>query len=222
MEIFKNICSFIAVLLSLYSLLIVIRIILSWIVNFSKMNNWRNGYGNYYPYSNSPKGSSGIENITNAIGKITDPYLNLFRNITSLRRSPLDFTPVIALIVLNILQSLFSMIAKTGKLSIGILLALAIDGLWSSLFAYLFILLLALLIVRYFIGRSNSYQAQNWINAIDPILDSPVKRVYKIFFNKKANVDDQKLILVSFIFYFVIFVSLRFAVRWLVEFLVSI
>lgn len=222
MEIFKNICSFIAVLLSLYSLLIVIRILLSWIVNFSKMNNWRNGYGNYYPYNNNPKSSNGIENIANTIGKITDPYLNLFRNITSLRRSPLDFTPVIALIVLNILQSLFSMIAKTGKLSVGILLAIAIDGLWSSLFAYLFIFLLILLIARYFIGRSNSYQAQNWINAIDPILDSPVKRVYKIFFNKKANVNDQKLILVSFFFYLIIFVSLRFAVRWLVEFLVSI
>jgi len=221
MEFVKNLCSFLAGLLSLYSFLIVIRIILSWIVNFSKMNTWKNSYGNY-PYNNSPREPVGIENIAKLIGKITDPYLNLFRGLTSLRRSRIDFTPVIALIVLNIIQSLLSMIAKTGKISIGVLLAIAIDGLWSSLFAYLLILLLILLIVRYFIGRSNSYQAQNWINAIDPILDSPVKRVYKLFFRKNANVDDQKLVLASFFFYLIIFIVLRFAVRWLVEFLVSI
>ncbi len=220
MEFVKGLCSFLAGLVSLYSFLIVIRIILSWVVNFNKINDWRSGYGSY-PY-NGPREPMGVERIANAIGKITDPYLNIFKGLTSLRRSRVDFTPVIALIVLNIIQSLLSMIAKTGKISVGVLLAIALEGLWSSLFAYLFVLLLILLLVRYFIGRSNSYKSQNWINALDPILDSPVKRVYKIFFSKNANVDDQKLVLASFVFYFIIFIVLRFAVRWLVEFLVSI
>lgn len=217
MEFFKGLCSFLAGLLGLYSFLIVVRIILSWIVGFSKMNGWRSGYPN-----GSNDGPVGVEKAADAIGRIVDPYLNMFKGLSSLRRSRVDFTPVVALIVLNLVQSLLEMVAQTGKVSIGVLLAIAVQGLWGSLFAYLFVFLIILLVVRYFLGRSPSYQAQNWVNAIDPILDGPVKRVYKLFFNKKANPDDQKLVLASIVFYLIIFIALKIGVGFLVDFLVSL
>ena len=225
MEFFKGFCSFLAGVLGLYSFLIVVRIMLSWVVGFNNIHRWRSGYGNSYGYNdprNPNNASSGIESVANFLGKITDPYLNLFKGISSLRRSRVDFTPVVALVILNIVQSLLEMVARTGRVSIGVLLAIAIQGLWSSLFAYLFILLIILLILRYFIGRSSSYQAQNWLNAIDPILDSPVKRVYKIFFRKTLNPDDQKIVLISIFFYIAVFVILKIFVGFLVNFLVSL
>ncbi len=222
MEFFKGVCSFLAGLAGLYSFLIVVRIILSWIVGFSRMNGWRSGYGGYGYANGADGGPSGVEKASDVIGRIVDPYLNLFKGITSLRRSRVDFTPVVALIVLNLIQSLLEMVARTGRVSIGVLLAIAVQGLWSSLFAYLFVFLLILLVVRYFLGRSPSYQAQNWINAIDPILDGPVKRVYKLFFRKMVNPDDQKLVLASIVFYLIIFVALKVGVGFLVDFLVSL
>lgn len=222
MEFFKGVCSFLAGLAGLYSFLIVVRIILSWIVGFSRMNGWRSGYGGYGYANGNGAGPSGVEKASDVIGRIVDPYLNLFKGITSLRRSRVDFTPVVALIVLNLIQSLLEMVARTGRVSIGVLLAIAVQGLWSSLFAYLFVFLIILLMVRYFLGRSPSYQAQNWVNAIDPILDGPVKRVYKLFFNKKANPDDQKLVLASIVFYLIIFIALKIGVGLLVDFLVSL
>lgn len=223
MEFFKGVCSFLAGVLGLYSFLIVVRIILSWVVGFSRMNGWRSGYVGYgYAGGNGAGGPSRLEKASDAIGRIVDPYLNLFKGISSLRRSRVDFTPVVALIVLNLVQSLLEMVAQTGRVSIGVLLAIAVQGLWSSLFAYLFVFLLILLVVRYFLGRSTSLQAQNWMNAIDPILDSPVKRVYKLFFRKMVNPDDQKLVLASIVFYLIVFIALKIGVGFLVDFLVSI
>lgn len=222
MEFFKGVFSFLAGLAGLYSFLIVVRIILSWIVGFSRMNGWRSGYGGYGYANGNGAGPSGVEKASDVIGRIVDPYLNLFKGITSLRRSRVDFTPVVALVVLNLVQSLLEMVAQTGKVSIGVLLAIAVQGLWSSLFAYLFVFLIILLVVRYFLGRSPSYQAQNWINAIDPILDGPVKRVYKLFFRKMVNPDDQKLVLASIVFYLIIFIALKIGVGLLVDFLVSL
>lgn len=220
MEFFKGLCSFLAGVVGLYSMLIVVRVVLSWIVGFDRMNGWRSGYGGYgYGRSGEP---SGIESVSDFIGRITDPYLGLFKGLSSLRRSRVDFTPVVALVVLNLVQSLLSMVARTGRVSIGVLAAIVVQGLWSSLFAYLFIILIALLIVRYLLGRSQSYKAQNWINAIDPILDGPVKRVYMLFFRRKGEPDDQKLVLASIVFYVLVFVLIKVGVGLLVGFLVSI
>ena len=83
------------------------------------------------------------------------------------------------------------------------------------------ILLLILLIVRFFLGRSTTPGADNLINSIDPILDAPVGRVYKIFF-RKTRVDDQKLVLTSIIFYAVIYFALKFGIQALVKFLIKL
>lgn len=215
MEIVRKVSSVLASLIGFYSLLIVIRIVFSWIDNIQRANAWRNGY-------NIQGQKSTITNISNALGRLTDPYLNIFKGITSLRRSHIDFTPLVAIIVLNLFQSIFNTVAVAGRITIGVILALIVKLSWESFFAYILFFLVVLLIIRFFVGRSNSINAQNWLNAIDPIINSPVQRVYRIFFAKNGESDDQKIVLVSLVFYFVIYVGLRFAVSWLVSFLVRL
>ena len=219
MEFVRNVCSILASLIGIYSLIIVVRIIFSWIDNIQRANAWRNGYNSYNGYNQQ---NSTLSSISNFLGKLVDPYLNLFKGITSLRRSHLDLTPLVAIIVLNLFQSIFNIVAVSGRITIGVILALIVNLAWGSFFSYILFFLIVLLVIRYFIGRSNSYKAQSWLNAIDPIINSPVQKVYKIFFAKKGESDDQKVVLVSLVFYIIIFVICKFAVSWLVSFLASL
>ena len=216
MEFVRNVCSILASLIGIYSLIIVVRIIFSWIDNIQRANAWRNGYNGYNQQNST------LSSISNFLGKLVDPYLNLFKGITSLRRSHLDLTPLVAIIVLNLFQSIFNIVAISGRITIGVILALIVNLAWGSFFSYILFFLIVLLVIRYFIGRSNSYKAQSWLNAIDPIINSPVQKVYKIFFAKKGESDDQKVVLVSLVFYIIIFVICKFAVSWLVSFLASL
>lgn len=216
MEFVRNVCSILASLIGIYSLIIVVRIIFSWIDNIQRANAWRNGYNGYNQQNST------LSSISNFLGKLVDPYLNLFKGITSLRRSHLDLTPLVAIIVLNLFQSIFNIVAISGRITIGVILALIVNLAWGSFFSYILFFLIVLLVIRYSIGRSNSYKAQSWLNAIDPIINSPVQKVYKIFFAKKGESDDQKVVLVSLVFYIIIFVICKFAVSWLVSFLASL
>ncbi len=216
MEFVKGVCSVLASLIGVYSLLIVIRIIFSWVDNIQKTNAWRNGYDGYISQKST------VSSISNVLGKIVDPYLNLFKGISSLRRSHIDLTPLVAIMVLNLFQNIFNIIAIAGRITLGVILAIIVNLAWGSFLAYILFFLIVLLIVRYFIGRSNSYKAQNWLNAIDPIINSPVQRVYKIFFAKKGETDDQKVVLVSLAFYVVVFVLLKLVSSWLISFLASL
>ena len=221
MEFLRGICSFVSWVLGVYSLIILIRIIISWILFFSRSYGWRSGNGGYGYNQEDPNHPSGLANADMVLGKICDPYLHLFSGVKSLRRSSLDLTPVLALVLLNFVRSVLGMFAEIGSLSVWVILAILINALWRSLFSFLLFLLIVLLLVRFFLGRSTSPSASNWINTIDPILDPSVNRVYKLFYKKK-QVDDQKIVLVSTIFYVVVLVVTSIAVNKLVDFLVRL
>ncbi|MFC2822261.1 MAG: YggT family protein [Sphaerochaeta sp.] len=221
MEFLKGFCSFLAGLLGLYSTVILVRIIIAWMLMFSRRNGWRSGNGGYGFNQEDPNHPSGMAAADNVLGKICDPYLKLFRGVTSLRRANIDLTPVLALVVLNLARSILSVFAQVGSLTLWAVLAIIINGLWSSFGSFLLFILIVLLIVRFFLGRSRSSTSSNFIDALDPILEAPVKKVYRLFFNRK-NVDEQKLILTAAIAYIVLFVALKWAVGVLVGFLISL
>lgn len=79
--------------------------------------------------------------------QICDPYLNLFRNLTWFRFSMFDFTPAIALCVLMAASTVCSSLAATGRFSIGGLLSLAITMIWSVISSLIFFAII-LLVVR--------------------------------------------------------------------------
>jgi YggT family protein len=68
--------------IQIYSLLLVIRVLLSWFPNV----NWFN-----QPFA--------------ALSQVTDPYLNMFRSIIP-PLGGIDFSPILAFILLNVLSTL--------------------------------------------------------------------------------------------------------------------
>jgi len=76
----------IATFLSIYSLLLIIRILLSWFPNIDWMNQ---------PFA--------------ALSQLTDPYLNLFRSIIP-SLGGIDFSPILAILAIQFAQSLMAQV----------------------------------------------------------------------------------------------------------------
>ena len=70
-------------LVDLYQLLIIVWCVMSWI----------------------PRGNETIERIRSAVGTIVEPYLSIFRSLIP-SVSGIDFSPIIAIVVLNVVERL--------------------------------------------------------------------------------------------------------------------
>jgi len=101
-----QIINLISIIVSVYMMIIVARIILTWF-----------------------QGSIRIPDFMLAI---TDPYLNWFRQFRFLRIGFLDLTPVAALAVLTILNQVLGTIARFGTIRLGIIMALFLQVVWSA------------------------------------------------------------------------------------------
>ena len=217
MKFIQSMCSFIASVLGIYSTLLIIRIIISWFLMFSGRGGWRT----YDGQEDNGRQPSGLETADNILGRICDPYLNVFRGVKSLRRSNIDFTPLLAFVVLNLVRSILGFIADTTSFTVWTILAIIINGLWSSMLSFLMILLIVLLVVRLIVGSSRNPSSDNMLNTIDPIIDAPVSFVYRLFYNRK-KVDDRKVVITSLIFYAILYAALSWGISALVDFLVSL
>ena len=211
MKFVQSMCSFIASILGIYSTVLIIRIIISWFRVLNGRNGWRT----------SDQQASPLDTIDNVLGKICDPYLNLFRGAKGLRRGNMDFTPLLAFVVLNLVRSILSLIGEATSFTLWTILAIIVNGLWRSMFSFLLIVLIILLIVRLVVGSSRNPSSNNWINTIDPLIDSPVSFVYRLFYNKR-KVEDQKVVITSLIFYVVLYIGLSWGVNALINLLLSL
>ncbi|MBO4424555.1 MAG: YggT family protein [Spirochaetales bacterium] len=214
MRFLQGMCSFVAGILGIYSAVIIIRIIVSWVVLLTRRNGWGSA-------QDAPDYTSALSTVDTVLGKICDPYLNLFSGVRSLRKPNIDLTPLLAFVILNLVRSILSMFAQIGSLTLWTLLAIIVDGIWSSLISFLMIVLIILLIVRLIVGSSHNPTSNNWVNFIDPIIDSPVSFVYRLFFGKR-KVDDQKVVIASLIFYIILYGLLKWGESALVDFLISL
>ena len=148
--------------LNIFSILIFIRIFLSWFD------------GNIY-----------FGRPFDILRGITDPYLNYFRKFKGLRAGNIDLSPIVALAVLSIANSIVSTVARFGRISLGIVLAVCLGVLWSaaSFIIGFFIIVLALRLVAYLVN-ADTY-ASFW-RIIDAIA-SPVQfRITRILFQNRT------------------------------------
>ena len=116
-----SISLFFARLIEIYSFLIWIRIIVSWVRPYP-----RPGSFTYY------------------MAKAVDPFLGLFRS-SKARIGVLDFSPIIAIGLLSVVQTLLSVYGNYGFLTLGIILANIIIAFWSygiSIFLFFSIIML--------------------------------------------------------------------------------
>ena len=85
MEARRQIAEFLSALINVYSLIIIAWIVVSWVLSF----------GVRIPYSRP------VNAVLDFLRDVTEPYLRLFR-VLPLRIGPLDLTPIVAILVLQI------------------------------------------------------------------------------------------------------------------------
>ena len=134
--------------ISLYMLILLVRILMSWFQAPS--------YGRATMY----------------LARITDPYLNVFRRMRFMRVTHVDFSPVLALITLSILNDIVTSLAFTGRITLGFILARLLWSLWSatSFFFTIFIILAIVRLVAILISATGA--GRFWIT-IDRLLQPP-------------------------------------------------
>jgi YggT family protein len=161
-EIMNSLFGFLAMAVSIYSILILIRIIISW-------------------FGHSVSGKP-----VEILCSITDPYLNWWRQNLNLRIGFLDFSAVVGIVVLSLLQNILYTISRTGGITIGIVLAILIHGIWNiiSFILGFFIIILVLRLIAYLTNRNIYSPFWNIINSVSqPIL----YKLNRVFFGNKIG-----------------------------------
>lgn len=174
--------SLLAGLISLYTLLCFIRIILTWIpnLNYSKVGRF--------------------------FSQVCDPYMNYFRRFRFLRFGNIDFSPILSLGLLVAVSNIFTNIATTGRLGVGYILASIVSVAWSivaSVIGFLLILLVIRLVALFINKGSSSSFWYTLDNTLNPV-------VYKVagIFRGKNNFMTQNT---AYIITIVVLLVLRFA-----------
>ncbi len=154
--IFRTIMQVVSGLLTLYMLLIFLRVILSWF------------RGNFYtkPYQ--------------LLIRITEPYLGYFRRFKALKTERFDFSPIVALMVLVVLLNISDTLAHYGRITFGLVLSFIVQALWSGV-AFFLIFFFILILVRFIalsVGRSSVSPV--WLS-IDMIIEPVLVRIAALF-----------------------------------------
>lgn len=172
-----NLALTLAGLLSIYSLAIWVRIIMTWIRT---------------PALQSVTASPFLR----FIASITDPYLRLFSRVKVLRRSRIDLTPLLALLALNLVRSVLTLFGNTGILTLGMILALLIRMVWQSLFSPAFMFFLILLIIRLVFCYKRTANSPQYILILDSALGWMINGIQRRFY-KDRIVHDKTLVIAS-------------------------
>jgi len=181
-----SIFGFLNFLVSIYMMLIFIRIILTW---FSWLKDGK---------------------LQSFLAGITDPYLNWFRRFTFLKVGFLDLSPIAALGVLSLVSRLLTMLALQGRISIGILLALVLQALWGAVsFVLGFLIIVLVLRLIGHLLKQSSY-GQFW-RIIDSIAQPVVYRINRFIF-KTRILNFTHAAIISIASLAVIYMVLRFLV----------
>lgn len=185
----------ISAFLSLYSLLCLLRIIITWIPNYS--------------YSKP----------ADILAQICDPYMNLFRGIKWLRFGSFDFSPALALCILGAGSQLFSSLANGGYINLQMILTMILEIFFSILSSLIFflIILFAIRLILIMINR-DSYNTSGFMaNQIDSSISSIVYRIARTFAMGRRITYKSALIISIIALLF-----LQFALRILLAFILSI
>lgn len=141
---------------SIYSLLCIIRIFLTWIPGLS-----------YSPFGRF-------------LSNICDPFLNLFSGIRWLRFGAIDFSPIFALAVLSMATFIFENLSRGMQISFRLILILVIQTAWSivaAIMLFLIIIVAIRMVVAWLGGDRNS---SLWYQ-IDSSLSPFVYSITKLF-----------------------------------------
>lgn len=158
-------------IISLYTMLCFVRIILTW---FPSMT---------------------YNKFTLFLSRICDPYLDIFRKIRFLRLGYVDFSPAVAIAVLVAGASLLNNIAMQQRVSLGGILAALVSIVWtvaSSIIGFL-IVLVAIRFIALLVSKNST--SQIW-QGLDSILNPIIYRVAGVFVSQNNKFVSQKTALI--------------------------
>jgi YggT family protein len=183
-------------LVSIYMMIVFFRVIITW---FSWLRD------------------SSVQVI---LARITDPYLNWFRQFTFLQIGQVDLSPMAALGVLALVNRFFTMLAFHGRITIGLTLALVLQALWSlvSIILIFLIIVLTLRLIAHY-TRQSSYSRFWYI--VDSISQPVLYKINRSIF-KDRIVHFKTSVLVSIASLIAIYMVLRILVIFLSGILVQL
>jgi YggT family protein len=149
-----------AFFVGLYSLLIIIRIILTW-------------------FGNAQYGKP-----MEILARITDPYLDWWRRKLNLKAGILDLSPLVGIAVLSIVQTICSTVARYGRITLGVILAVCISALWSAL-SFILGFCFVVLLLRLFAYLLNSNMYSTFWRVVDSISKPLLYRITRIIFGNR-------------------------------------
>jgi len=185
----RIIMGLLATLIGLYSLLIIVRIILTWFSNIQ--------YGK----------------AVQILSAITDPYLDWWRRNFRLKAGVLDLSPIAALAFLSIMQTVCSAISNQGRVSLGIILAVCLSAVWSAV-SFIVGFSFFVLVLRFIAFICNSNMYSTFWRIIDSIARPLMYRINRIIFGRRL-VNFTTGIIVSIVALAIIWIMGRIAVRLL-------
>ncbi len=154
----RTIFSILSFVVSVYALLCFLRILLTWVpaLSYSRFSRF--------------------------LGKVCDPYLNVFRGIKWLRLGSFDFSAALGLCILGVLATMLSSFAGRSAITLSMVLQMVIQLVWSiitSIITFLIIVLAVRLIVL--LVRKGQYYSSPILDQIDASISPLVYNIARTF-----------------------------------------
>ena len=181
-----DMADFLARVLSPYSFFIWIRIFLSWV--------------NPFPRAGS---------LTWYFARLVDPFLNLFRS-SRFRVGILDLSPVFAIAVLSLAQSLLKLFSIYGTLHLGWVVSLLLQYVWSYGIQIFLIFAIIIMVVMTISAFSGSFALSRMAALADPLM----RKVREVFFNRRL-VRDTTLAVTTLVILIVLYIVLSYLISYL-------
>lgn len=187
MEFILTLSSIIARLITVYTYIIWIRIIVSWIVPYP-----REGSLTYY------------------LAAIVDPFLNLFR--PKYNRFMLDFSPILAVGALSVVRAILYYFSATGRLSLGYSLAAIITALWEYAISLAFIVFFILVIIKLI----SLFTSGNTLSSVASVVDPILRKIQTTFF-KNRLLKQTTLVIILIIALIISYVGMQYLLSFLIR-----
>ena len=180
---------FFARLLNVYSILIWVRIILSWIFPNPSRQNWI-----YW------------------IGRIVDPYLKAFQNKTRVIGS-LDFSPILAVGTLYVVESILQYYGYYGTITLSMFLYVFLAAFWNYGLSIYFWILFFALVFKTIASFSRSPQMWGMADGIGSAA-RPVTDFVRSF-AKNRILSERTVNLISLALVLIVWFMVKYLVGWL-------
>lgn len=188
------------VALVVYLLLIVLRIMSSWL-------------GGTAP-------NDAVRTVTHYLRQATDPYLQLFYRFSFLRSGGLDFTPMAGVFVLVVAAEMTSRLADQQQVTGGYFLGVAVFAAWRMLSIVILVFLVACVarfVTLRFLGRTDTPLAR----MVQALTEAPVRTAAR-YIPLGEHGSEANYLLVTSVLLFGIWIAGRVVAGLLVPYLLTL